>query len=165
MGMEDIRAKKKNFDLLHLGKFIFKFIFNFRTYVDILSPAYSGLTNNVSTKLQELKGFPWKEGTGDFVNVRDKQEYIQSYSRAFGVEPLIRYNTRVEKLEKINGKWQLNSTTLIRDGPHKGKHVNKVEVSESCQIFGCKLTSPRYLTQLSWHLDIIIVLMCLIFLV
>jgi cation diffusion facilitator CzcD-associated flavoprotein CzcO len=79
--------------------------------------------------LQQLKGFPWKEGTPDFVNVRAKQEYIQSYSRTFDVEPLIRYNTRVEKLQKIDGKWQVRSTTLIRDGPGKGKHVNEVEVS------------------------------------
>jgi hypothetical protein len=99
--------------------------------------------------LQELKGFPWKEGTGDFVNVRDKQEYIQSYSKTFGVEPLIRYNTRVEKLQKINGKWQINSTTLIREGPNKGKQINDVEVGcRHHQGFGYKLTSRRYLTQL-----------------
>jgi cation diffusion facilitator CzcD-associated flavoprotein CzcO len=95
----------------------------------VIRPAYSGLTNNVSTKLQQLKGFPWKEGTPDFVNVRQKQEYLQSYSSHFGVEPLIKYNTRVEKLQKINGRWRVNSSTLIRDGPSEGKRVDEVEVS------------------------------------
>jgi urease beta subunit len=111
-------------------------------------PAYSGLTNNVSTKLQKLKGFPWKEGTGDFVNVRAKQEYIQSYSKHFGVEPLIRYNTRVEKLEKVGGKWLIKSTTLIREGSNKGKHVNEVEVSGEKQTVGLRLTIHRNLTML-----------------
>lgn len=79
------------------------------------SPAYSGLTNNVPTTLQNLKGFPWPEGTPDFVNVRDKQRYIQGYSKAFNIEPLIRYNTRVERLQKIDRKWQLKLTTLVKD--------------------------------------------------
>ena len=109
-------------------------------YVDSVRPAYSGLTNNVSTKLQQLKGFPWKEGTPDFVNVRAKQGYLQSYSKHFGVETLIRYNTRVEKLQKINGKWWVNSTTLIRDGPRKGKHANEFEVRVSIQTGAERLT-------------------------
>jgi hypothetical protein len=107
--------------------------------------------------LQQLKGFPWKEGTEDFVNVRAKQEYIQSYSKHFGVEPLIRYNTRVEKLEKAGGKWLVNSTTLIREGPNKGKHPNEAEVSVGTHILGPKLTIQRNLTLLWWLLDITIV--------
>ena len=98
-------------------------------YVDNYRPAYSGLTNNVSTKLQQLKGFPWKEGTPDFVNVRQKQEYIQSYAQHFGVESVIRYNTRVEKLQKIHGRWKINSSTFAKDGSSIGKKVNAVEVS------------------------------------
>jgi hypothetical protein len=119
-----------------------------RDSADFDRPAYSGLTNNVSTKLQKLKGFPWKEGTGDFVNVRAKQEYIQSYSRHFGVESLIRYNTRAEKLEKVGRKWFIYSTTFIRDGPSKGKRVNEVEVSVECQRLGSRLTNYRNLTPL-----------------
>jgi hypothetical protein len=111
-------------------------------------PAYFGLTNNVSTKLQNLQGFPWKEGTGDFVNVRAKQEYIQSYSRHFGVEPLIRYNTRVETLEKVGRKWFIYSTTFVREGPSKGKRVNEVEVSVEWQALGLILTSYRNSTLL-----------------
>jgi cation diffusion facilitator CzcD-associated flavoprotein CzcO len=100
-----------------------------RVDTDWFRPAYDGLTNNVSTKLQQLKGFPWPEGTGHFVNVRVKQQYIQSYSKHFGVELLIKYNTRVEKLQKIKGKWRIDSTTLVRNGLSNGKYVNEVEVS------------------------------------
>lgn len=94
----------------------------------LFSPAYSGLTNNVPTKLQNLKDFPWPEGTPDFVNVRDKQRYIQSYSRAFNIEPLIRYNTRVERLRKSHRKWQLSSTTLVRNELGAGRKVHRTEV-------------------------------------
>jgi len=117
-------------------------------YVDIHRPAYSGLTNNVSTKLQQLKGFPWKEGTPDFVNVRQKQEYIQSYAQHFGVEPLIRYNTRVEKLEKIDGRWKINSSTFLKDGSSRGKKFNAVEVSSLSIASGQELTFSRNLIRL-----------------
>jgi hypothetical protein len=138
MERQSIRVMRKSYDLHLLGKFHFHCLS--WNDVDFNRPAYSGLTNNVSTKLQKLKDFPWKEGTSDFVNVRAKQEYIQSYSKHFGVEPLIRYNTRVEKLEKVGRKWLIKSTTLIREGPTKGKHVNEVEVSVENQAFGPRLT-------------------------
>ncbi|KAN0104762.1 FAD/NAD(P)-binding domain containing protein [Hyaloscypha variabilis] len=106
-------------------------------------PAYSGLTNNVSTKLQQLKSFPWKEGTPDFVNVRQKQEYIQSYSTHFGVEPLIRYNTRVEKLQKVDGRWKINSSTLVKDGSSKLKKSNEVEEFDSVVVASGHYHSPN----------------------
>lgn len=135
-----------------------------RTQLTFCRPAYSGLTNNVSTRLQQLKGFPWKEGTPDFVNVRDKQQYIQSYSSHFSVEPLVRYNTRVERLRKVDGRWNVNSTTLIREGSNKGKQVNEEEeVSVDYEVFGQRLTSYRSSTQLWWLLDTIIARIFLIF--
>jgi hypothetical protein len=88
--------------------------------------------NNISTKLQELKDFPWLEGTPDYVNVRVKQKYIQSYSKAFGVEELTRYNTRVEKLEKEGNTWKVQSTTLTREeGNDRGKRIKTTEVHTS----------------------------------
>ena len=117
-------------------------------FVDNCRPAYSGLTNNVSTKLQQLKGFPWKEETPDFVNVRQKQEYIQSYAQHFGVEPLIRYNTRVEELQKIDGRWKVNSSTFSKDGSSGGKKVNAVEVSFWSLAFEQELTCCRNSTRL-----------------
>ena len=95
------------------------------------SPAYSGLMNNVPTSLQEMKGHPWPPGTESYVNVRIKQQYIQSYSKSFNVEPLIRYNTRVEKLSKVGSKWEVRSTTLIRDGSQRGQKARSIEVSVS----------------------------------
>ncbi|KAL3421143.1 putative flavin dependent monooxygenase [Phlyctema vagabunda] len=82
-------------------------------------PAYDGLKNNISTVLQELKGYPWKKGTEDFVNVRVIGDYLQSFSQNFGVEPLIKYHTRVEKVTKQGARWLVQSTTLAPDGRGK----------------------------------------------
>ncbi|CZT00612.1 hypothetical protein WAI453_009246 [Rhynchosporium graminicola] len=90
-------------------------------------PAYSGLMNNIPTGLQKMIDHPWPAGTESYVNVRVKQQYIQSYSKIFGIEPLIRYNTRVEKLHKIGSKWEVRSTTLIREGPDRGRKIRSVE--------------------------------------
>jgi len=106
------------------------------------SPAYNGLTNNISVFLQELKGHPWKEGTGDFVNVRVVGDYLHGFSKAFDVEPLIKFNTRVEKLEKIGNKWQLQSSTVIKDEPERGNKTREIEVS-----FRDSRSSQYYLTQ------------------
>ena len=87
--------------------------------------------NNISTKLQELKDFPWPEGTPDYVNVRVKQNYIQSYSKAFGVEELTRYNTRVEKLEKEGNIWKVQSTLTREEGNDRGKRIKTTQVHTS----------------------------------
>lgn len=92
-------------------------------------PAYDGLTTNVPTDLQEFKGYPWPEGNDQFVNVRVCGEYLQSFSRKFGVEEVTRFNSRVENVEKKNGKWIVQSTTLITEGPDRGHITSNVEVS------------------------------------
>lgn len=92
-------------------------------------PAYDGLVNNISLAMQELKGYPWKEGTGDFAGVRDIGKYIQGFARTFYVEPLVKYSTRVEKLEKIGEKWRLSSTTLVRCGPGSPTKKHEHDVS------------------------------------
>jgi hypothetical protein len=60
-----------------------------------------------------------------------KQNYIQSYSKAFGVEELTRYNTRVEKLKKDGNTWEVQSTTLTREGNDRGKRTKTIEVHTS----------------------------------
>ncbi|KUJ17156.1 FAD/NAD(P)-binding domain-containing protein [Mollisia scopiformis] len=90
-------------------------------------PAYPDLTNNVSTKCQSLKEFPWPKRTPDHVSVHVKQKYIQDYAEKFGVVPLIRFNTRVEKLEKVGQTWKVRSTTLIKDQDGRGRRKESVE--------------------------------------
>lgn len=120
-------------------------------------PAYSGLTNNVPTTLQNLKGFPWPEGTPDFVNVRDKQRYIQGYSKNFNIEPLIRYNTRVERLQKIDRKWQVTFATLVKGeaGGIEKVRGKEVRLYDDEGIIFLFLTRNRSLTMWSSLVGII----------
>lgn len=74
-----------------------------------------------------MKGHPWPVGTEHYVNVRVKQQYIQSYAASFGVEPLIKYNTRVEQLEKIGHEWHVQTTTLRLEGPDRGLKTRAVD--------------------------------------
>lgn len=90
-------------------------------------PAYPGLTNNVSTKCQSLKGFPWPKETPDHVSVHVKQKYIQDYAEHFNVVPLIRFNTRVENLKKVGDAWVVKSTSLVKDGSGKTRREEKIE--------------------------------------
>jgi cation diffusion facilitator CzcD-associated flavoprotein CzcO len=89
-------------------------------------PAYDGLTTNVPTYLQELKGHAWPEGNEAFVNVRVCGEYLQSYARKFGVDQVTKYNTKVVKIEKRGEKWRVKSTTLVTGN---GGLVDNVDVS------------------------------------
>ena len=78
-----------------------------------------------------MKGHPWKEGIGDNVNVRVILEYLISYVKAFDVERLIKYNTRVVNLKKRGDIWEVQFATLIIEGPERGNMYQAVEVSYS----------------------------------
>lgn len=92
-------------------------------------PAYNGLFNNIPTPLQQLKGYPWKEGTGDHVNVRVNGEYLQGFWKNFGIDSQTKLHTRVEKIEKRGNKWRLQSSTLRKNEKSKMTKVWDTEVS------------------------------------
>ena len=79
-------------------------------------PCYAGLMNNISTRLMRLKLNAWQEGTEDYVKHHVLEEYLQETSRKHGVEDITLYNTRVEHVMKEHGKWQVQTTTLRREG-------------------------------------------------
>lgn len=110
-------------------------------------PAYFGLTTNISTKLQEMKDHPWKEGTGDFVNVKVVGEYLNDYAKRFHLERFLKYNTKVETIKKVDGRWIVRSKLLNRT--HDG-NVEFLEYEEvTCRVGTCKriLTCCRHLTK------------------
>ena len=79
--------------------------------------------------LQELKGFPWKDGVGDFVNVRVAGDYLERFAAEFDLLPLIRFDTRVEKLQKEDKQWNLQSSTLKIDESKFAQKTTSVEVN------------------------------------
>lgn len=78
-----------------------------------------------------MKGHPWKKGIGEHVNVRIVLEYLNSYVKAFEVDRLIKYNTRVDKLLKKGDIWEVEFSTLVTDGSERGNMFQGIEVSYS----------------------------------
>jgi len=78
-------------------------------------PCYQGLKNNIPTKMMEMRLHPWKSGTESTVTHQLIKDYVQEISAECGVEPLIRYNTRVDEAKKVGGNWELRTTRLVDD--------------------------------------------------
>lgn len=87
------------------------------------------MENNIPTPLQALKDYPWKKGTKDNVNVRVNGEYLEGYWRHFGLEALTKFDTRVQKVEKVGNKWELQSSTLVKEGATRGSKVLETKAS------------------------------------
>jgi thioredoxin reductase len=67
-------------------------------------PMYRGLRTNLPRELMAYREFPWGgDGkTRSFVTHKDVKEYLQSYSKAMGLEDLIRYGSTVTQLEVLD---------------------------------------------------------------
>lgn len=56
---------------------------------------------------RQFKDFPYPPGTQPNIRHDEIARYVQSYADHFGIGLLTSYNTRVEKVEKIHGRWRL----------------------------------------------------------
>ncbi|KAL2864249.1 uncharacterized protein BJX67DRAFT_373965 [Aspergillus lucknowensis] len=106
-------------------------------------PAYESLTNNIPTSLLELQGYPWPDGTGDYVSHRVVWGYLQRYAVANGLEPLIKFNTRVEKLEKEGQRWSLQTSTLERDELDRSKIITETSEFDAVVVATGHYHAPR----------------------
>ena len=77
-------------------------------------PCYEGLRNNVSTHEMEMQSHSWNPGTEEFVNQRYMSEYLQDTAARNDILAAVRLNTRVEDISKVDGKWQLATSTLSK---------------------------------------------------
>lgn len=86
-----------------------------RVLVNMGSPCYEGLRNNVPTPLMRTKLNAWPSGTPDFVSHVVMKKYIQDTSKKAGVDGVTIYGARVKKLCKQDGGWKVNWSTLRED--------------------------------------------------
>lgn len=63
----------------------------------------------------ELRASKWKPGTEDFVNHSMLATYIQDTAREGDIEPLIKFGTRVDAVEKTGSKWQVSNSKLVSE--------------------------------------------------
>lgn len=66
-------------------------------------------THIISSKtMSAYEGFPMPEHYPDYPSHRQVLQYFQSYAEGFGLLPYIRFNTKVEKVNKLeNEKWEV----------------------------------------------------------
>ncbi|OKL61241.1 hypothetical protein UA08_03109 [Talaromyces atroroseus] len=73
------------------------------------------LKNNVPTDLLELSLNTWKPNTESFANHRVLAEYIQDTASKTGIAGQTLFNTKVERVNKQDGKWRVETRTWDHD--------------------------------------------------
>ncbi|WVR03026.1 hypothetical protein IAU60_000015 [Kwoniella sp. DSM 27419] len=91
------------------------------------NPCYWNLTNNVPTTTMAFKDFPYPEGTQSNVSHTFLANYVHDYAKHFGLDKLASYNTRVERVEKVNGKWKINLRKVVDEGDAHAREEQWVE--------------------------------------
>src|SRR5262245_27542983 len=80
-----------------------------------LSGAYASLRTNVSRARMQFPGFPMPARYADFPHHGEMAAYLGAYADAFGLRPLIRFNTCVEQLEPgPRGTWSVTLDDGVR---------------------------------------------------
>lgn len=64
----------------------------------------------------ELSCQKFNEGTTEFTQHPIFAEYLQDTVQNTGISDMIRFNTRVNLVEKTGEKWRVDVSTLARDG-------------------------------------------------
>jgi cation diffusion facilitator CzcD-associated flavoprotein CzcO len=73
-----------------------------------LSGAYASLRTNASRLRMQYPSFPMPDSSGDFPHHSAMAAYLGAYADAFGLRPLIRFGSTVERLEAgAEGRWSI----------------------------------------------------------
>jgi dimethylaniline monooxygenase (N-oxide forming) len=82
-----------------------------------LSGAYASLRTNASRLRMQYPSFPMPVSYGDFPRHREMAAYLDTYTGAFGLRSLIRFDTTVKRLEPNGGRmWWIT----LDDGSRRG---------------------------------------------
>ncbi len=81
-----------------------------------LSGAYASLRTNASRLRMQYPSFPMPASYGDFPHHSEMAAYLDAYADGFGLRPLIRFGTTVERLEPAaDGRWWI----VLDDGSRR----------------------------------------------
>jgi dimethylaniline monooxygenase (N-oxide forming) len=101
-----------------------------------LSGAYASLRTNASRLRMQYPSFAMPASYGDFPHHSEIAAYLDAYADAFGLRPLIRFGTTVERLEPDRGgRWWMT----LADGSRRGYRAVVVATG----LFWCPRL-PRY---------------------
>ncbi|KAL1303593.1 hypothetical protein AAFC00_006958 [Neodothiora populina] len=119
-------------------------------------PCYVGLKNNVSTIEMELRTNSWPSGTEEYVPHTVIAEYIQDTARKTGLDPVLRFNTRVEEIQKEGAKWSVRTSELISNEDEPSRVCESTEdfdavVVASGHYHACNIPDIRGLKEWKAH--------------
>ncbi|XP_071949689.1 flavin-containing monooxygenase 5-like [Antedon mediterranea] len=73
---------------------------------------------NVSKHNYSFSDFPFPEDVPDFPHNRDMAQYINDYVVNFGLDKLIHFNTKVDRVERSGDGWKIAATKTEKGGSH-----------------------------------------------
>lgn len=75
------------------------------------SAAYASLHINTSKEKMAYSDFPMPEEWPDYPHHSQVLEYFEAYSDRFGLREHVRFRTEVERVEPVDDRWRVESTT------------------------------------------------------
>lgn len=84
---------------------------------------------NSSRYRSAISDFPFAQDADDFPTAEQVLEYLQDYSRHFGLDQRIRLNSRIMSLHRSSGKWVLDILETYGSGLRRLETFDKVVVA------------------------------------
>lgn len=91
---------------------------------------------NVSKQNYCFSDFPFPDNTPDYPSHVQMAEYIKSYAEHFDVIKHIKFNTKVEKIEKVPSGWKISTVKVDKKGNH---------------LSGCKKSFAKFVAIATGH--------------
>ena len=117
------------------------------------SAAYRPLSINTSRERMQYADFPMPESLPDYPGHADIAAYFQAYAERFGLEPHIRFGTRVERVEPDGAGYAVRTSSgaterydavIVANGHHWLPHLPNPPFSGA--FGGTTLHSSRYVS-------------------
>lgn len=92
-----------------------------------------------SKRMTEFKEFPMPEHVADYPSHREMGQYFRDYATHFGLRRHFRFGTSVDKVERVDGGWELTST---KDGKTQTERFDGILVANGTLHDPNQITLP-----------------------
>lgn len=103
---------------------------------------YRDLFNNTATPMMEFEDFPFPKGTPWFVPQTRIHQYFKDYARNYGIDKYIKFDTKVEKVERTDDKRQWVVTLCSKERLVNGQEEGRVRYRRWQDTFDAVVGRP-----------------------